>query len=123
MLNSVNVDSEHRRIQEETWEAALQANKQRTLENNIRLSNMIRRADVTEVYSQPRIAKACMESGLTEGSSLVLGTGSDLSIPKQQKMAIQLIMQESPKLFVGYPPCRLQPTESQFGMQRTEVGT
>ena len=88
LLNSVNVDPEHRRIQEETWEAALQANKQRTLENNIRLSNMIRRADVTEVYSQPRIAKACMESGLTEGSSLVLGTGSDLSIPKQQKMAI-----------------------------------
>ena len=80
---------------------------QRSEDSKIIVSKILRGVDVTEVYSQPRIAAACMEVGLIGGSSLDLRTGWDLSKPVQQRKDSQVIMKESPKLLIGSPPCTL----------------
>ena len=53
------------------------------------LGKVMSGADVTEVYSPPRIAASCLEAGLVGGSSFDLRTGWDLS---NQKMVLQTVM-------------------------------
>ena len=106
-MNSVKVDLTQEKLRLEIWDAAMRDTMDRRVELNQVLGKILRGADVTEVYSQPRIAAACAEAGLVGGSSFDLRTGWDLSNPKEQRMATQVIMMESPKLLIGSPPCTL----------------
>ena len=66
---------------------------------------MMKGADVTEVFSQPRIAAMASRMGLTPGRSLDLKTGWDFSKRSDRKKAIELVVSEKPWLVVGSPPC------------------
>ena len=108
LLNNVKLDPNNDRLsRQELWDSAKHENNKNKNMNNHILAKIIAGVDVTEVYSRPRIAAACQEAGLVGGSSFDLRTGWDLSNPHQQRMAIQKIMAESPRLLVGSPPCTL----------------
>ena len=107
LLNNLAVESPQMEIQQEIWDSAKKALQERKVESDVILGKGMRGADVTEIYSPLRIAAACLEAGLVGGSSFDLRTGWDLSNPHHQKMVLQTIMKESPKLLIGSPPCTL----------------
>ena len=64
-------------------------------------------ADITEVFSPPRIAEAAKEFGLIPGESMDLATGWDFSKAADRRRAIEQIKTQKPFVIVGSPPCTL----------------
>ena len=64
-------------------------------------------ADITEVFSLPRIAAAAKEMGLLPGESIDLLTVRHFSKSADRQKAIQQIREQKPFLVVGSPPCTL----------------
>ena len=107
MLNNLAIESPQTEIKQELWDSEKKALQERKVESNDILGKVMRGADVTDIYSPPRIAAACIEAGLVGGSSFDLRTGWDFSNPHHQKMVLQTVMKESPKLLIGSPLCTL----------------
>ena len=81
--------------------------KKRMEENN-RISMMVAtNADITEVFSPPRIAEAAKEMGLNPGESMDLLCGWDFSKSADRKRAIEHVKTHRPFVAVGSPPCTL----------------
>lgn len=59
---------------------------------------------VIEVFSPPRFAKVCEQTGF-KARSVDLITGQDLSLPQTRKELIQEITQHPPELLILCPPC------------------
>ena len=74
-MNSLEVDMTAENARRETWEAAIAISNIRHEEDNEVLAKILRGVDVTEVYSRPRGARACVKSGMIGGSSMDLRTG------------------------------------------------
>ena len=104
-LNSFEVDERTVNARNETWDTAVRIARIHNQENKEVLAKIFKGADITEVYSQPRVARACMSSGLIGGSSLDLRTGWDFTKPSHQAAAVMLVKSEAPLLLVGSPPC------------------
>ena len=64
-------------------------------------------ADVSEVYSPPRVTTVAAKTGLNPGSAMDLRTGYDFSKKEDQERARQQIRKEKPKLLVGSPECKM----------------
>ena len=78
------------------------------MEENRRIIMMVvKNADITEVFSPPRIAEAAREMGLLPGESMDLLTGWDFSKSADRQRAIRQIREQKPFLVVGSPPCTL----------------
>ena len=78
------------------------------VETNKRIIMMLATgADITEVFSPPRIAEAAQEAGLIPGESMDLLTGWDFSKQADRQRAIEHIRTKRPFLVVGSPPCTL----------------
>ena len=107
MMNSLSVELPQAQVQSDLWHESLKGTMSRRAESNKILGQLMKGVDVTEVYSPPRFAAACLESGLLGGTSFDLRTGWDLSNPKQQRMAVQTITSEAPRLVIASPPCTL----------------
>ena len=81
--------------------------KDRIEENKKILMMLATGADLTEVFSPPRVATAAQELGLVPGSSLDLKTGWDFSRSQDRRKAIELIKTQRPYMIIGSPPCTL----------------
>ena len=64
-------------------------------------------ADVSEVYSPPRVTIVAAKTGLNPGSAMDLRTGYDFSKKEDQERARQQIRKEKPRLLVGSPECKM----------------
>ena len=60
---------------------------------------------VCEIYSPPRVVAHAKKMGLTPGWSIDLGTGWDLTDPKQEEALDRLLSRDKPELVVASPPC------------------
>ena len=67
------------------------------------LTRMLKRVDVTEIFSPPRIAAMCARMGLVGGKSMDLATGYDFSEREDRKRAISSITREEPWLVICSP--------------------
>ena len=72
-----------------------------------RLEEEIRRIDIAEVFSPPRVTEIAKEFGLKPGDAMDLTTGWNFSNPEHQKKAEDLIEQRKPQLLIGSPMCRM----------------
>eukprot|EP00435_Cladocopium_sp_Y103_P052093 s859_g16.t1 len=70
-----------------------------------RLRKELNKLVVSELYSQPRVAKQAAEEGMVSGSSYDLLTGFDLSTKQDRLRCWRRLQQESPDLLVICPPC------------------
>ena len=71
-------------------------------------------ADVSEIYSPPRVTVMAAKTGLNAGSAMDLRTGYDFSKKEDQERARQQIKEERPRLLVGSPECRMFSTQQQL---------
>ena len=70
-----------------------------------RLRRALEKVTVSELYSEPRIAKEATRQGLTAGTSIDLKTGFDLTKPGDRQRAWRRLKEEDPDLIMICPPC------------------
>ena len=69
-----------------------------------RLKKALNEMKITEVYSEPRIAKAGKAMGLQQGTSFDIKTGYDFTRLEDRARAWRKLQQEKPDLLVLCPP-------------------
>ena len=85
-------------------------------ERLVELSAVVRQmkaigADVSEIYSPPRVVALARKHGLREGFSLDLTTQDesgmpwDFEDPAMRNKARALVLETKPCLLIGFPPC------------------
>ena len=70
-----------------------------------RLLREMRKLNVSEVYSEPRVAKRAKEHGMQQGISVDLKTGYDLRTRRDRQRCWDAVKKEDPDLLVVCPPC------------------
>lgn len=70
-----------------------------------RLLREMRKLNVSEVYSEPRVAARAAHHGVHQGVSIDLKTGFDLRRRKDRQRCWNAIKKEDPDLLVVCPPC------------------
>ena len=70
-----------------------------------RLKKALNEMKISEVYSEPRIAKAGKAMGLQQGTSFDIKTGYDFTRLEDRARAWRKLQQEKPDLLVLCPPC------------------
>ena len=64
-------------------------------------------ADITELYSPPRVVEEGKKWGLAPGESMDLLTGWDFNLDSHKEAAKQHIRRVKPKLVIGSPMCKM----------------
>ena len=64
-------------------------------------------ADISEIYSPPRVTIVAAKTGLSPGSAMDLRTGYDFSKKEDQERARQQIRKGKSRLLVGSPECKM----------------
>ena len=102
-----NPDPNAMNLLEDIKQLEMSLSKERLEENQRIIMLLATGADVTEVFSPPRVASAAAELGLIPGSSLDLKTGWDFSKQQDRRRAIDLIKAQKPFMIIGSPPCTM----------------
>ena len=63
------------------------------------------KADIAEVYSQPRLTKVANEMGMDASFALDLVTGWDFTVAKQREDALRMQDEQAPWMVMLSPPC------------------
>ena len=100
-----NPDPNAMNLLEDIKQLEMSLSKERLEENQRIIMLLATGADVTEVFSPPRVASAAAELGLIPGSSLDLKTGWDFSKQQDRRRAIDLIKTQKPFMIIGSRPC------------------
>ena len=69
------------------------------------LSQIIRGADIVEIYSPERVNRLATKFGLTPGASMDLTNGFDFDKIEDQERAWKSIRESKPTVVIGSPPC------------------
>ena len=69
------------------------------------LSALFLGVDITEVYSQERIARVAKKFGFVSRSSMDLTNGWDFEREDHKRLAWKRVREEAPYLLIGSPPC------------------
>ena len=99
------MESKTEEVRERIWDCAKSIAENRKKENNNIFHKKILGVDITEVFSRPRVAEACLSAGLIGSSSMDIRTGWDSTKTFYRAAAMQVIKTEAPKLLIENPPC------------------
>ena len=92
-------------LDEETM--AMVMDKISKLEEESLLVKQLRRVDVVEVYSPPRVSKTAEKHGLKAGEAMDLLTGWDFTLERHRRAAIDYVNRVKPLLIIGSPECTM----------------